>query len=224
MDFSDINALQKDAAPFLNELLSQGGHVEIPQGEYRVGSTLLVPSGTTLIAHPQAHFFLLPERRLRAHEYLLTNQNHRVGGDHDITIEGGIWDGVNTCPFNQKGDIFDLSGYSGVVLNFFGVKGLNLRNFVIANSETYNIRMARIEDFTIENIAFVSDQLGKNQDGLHFNGYCSHGKVSNIRALSKGQTNDDLIALNADDSMERVENIGMVRGPITEIDFDDLYA
>jgi len=224
IDFSAINNGYTDAAPALNRLLAQGGTVRIPQGEYRVTTPLLIPSGTTLIAHPQARFLLLPERPLRAHECLLSNANDLKGGDHDITVTGGIWDGVNTCPYNKKQDIFDLNGYSGTVLSFFGVKGLTLRDLTVANSETYNIRMACVEDFRIEDISFVSDVVGQNQDGLHFNGGCHRGVVRRIRALSKGQTNDDLIALNADDSMLRVENVGMIRGDITDIDFEDLYA
>jgi len=42
--------------------------------------------------------------------------------------------------------------------------------------------------------------------------------------LSLGQTNDDLIALNADDSVERVENLDLVRDDIEDITFENIYA
>ncbi|MGI6496038.1 MAG: hypothetical protein ACOX5G_08125 [Kiritimatiellia bacterium] len=48
--------------------------------------------------------------------------------------------------------------------------------------------------------------------------------MHDVRAISKGQTNDDLVALNADDSLERVENRDLSCGPIENIVFSDLYA
>lgn len=129
-----------------------------------------------------------------------------------IAIFGGVWDGNNTAANNAKPDLFDKNGYSGAVLNFSGVEQLKLSGLAVANSVTYNIRMTRIENFSIEDIDFVSDAFGQNQDGLHFGGEIRNGRVKNIRALSNGQTNDDLIALNADDSVERVENLDLVRG------------
>ena len=58
--------------------------------------------------------------------------------------------------------------------------------------------------------------MGWTQDGLHFNGSCFNGLVENVTALDD-QTNDDLLAFNADDSVVRVENYDMVRGPITNV-------
>ena len=110
------------------------------------------------------------------------------------------------------------------MLNFSGVEQLKLSGLAVANSVTYNIRMTRIENFEIEDIDFVSDAFGQNQDGLHFGGGIRNGCVKNIRALSNGQTNDDLIALNADDSVERVENLDLVRGAIENITFENLFA
>jgi hypothetical protein len=84
--------------------------------------------------------------------------------------------------------------------------------------------MSRLHHFTIENIDFISDEFGVNQDGLHFGGDVRHGTVRNIRALSYGQTNDDMIALNADDSVERVENLDLLRDTIEDITFDGIYT
>lgn len=200
-----------------------GKTLYIPTGVYLVAETLRLPSDFRLYAEPTARIVFEGERRKHRGEYLLTNDNPE-GGNRNISITGGVWDGNNSGPGNAKPDIFDKDGYSGTVLNFAGVTGLYLSDMVLANSVTYNIRMARVENFTIENIDFVSDRFGCNQDGLHFNGEVRHGTVKNIRALSLGQTNDDLIALNADDSMERVENFGMVRGAIEDIVFENLFA
>jgi hypothetical protein len=70
----------------------------------------------------------------------------------------------------------------------------------------------------------ISDDFGHNQDGLHFGGGVRRGRVKNIRALSNGQTNDDMIALNADDSVERVENLDLVRDDIEDIVIENIYA
>ena len=207
----------------INTAKEKGLPLYIPTGVYKVSEALKIPSDFNIVASMCAKIVLDGERKKHIGDFLLTNDDTEKG-NQNISITGGIWDGNNTGTGNKKPDIFDKNGYSGAVLNFCNVKGLHLSDMVVANSVTYNIRMAKIDGFTIENISFVSDNYGVNQDGLHFNGEVRHGKVKNIRALSYGQTNDDLIALNADDSMERVENFGMVRGDIEDIDFEDLFA
>ena len=217
---TDVSATIQNA---INTAKEMGLPLYIPTGMYKVSEPLKVPSDFNIVASMCAKIVLDGERKKHIGDFLLTNDDTE-NGNKNISITGGIWDGNNTGTGNKKPDIFDKNGYSGAVLNFCNVKGLKLTDMVVANSVTYNIRMAKIDGFTIENISFVSDDFGENQDGLHFNGEVRHGKVKNIRALSYGQTNDDLIALNADDSMERVENFGMVRGDIEDIVFEDLFA
>ena len=216
------DGIQDDSAAF-QKALDGAGQILIPQGCYRIGKTLKIHSGTTIVAEPNARMVMDGSRRWSQGEFLLDNADHDRG-NRDIRIIGGIWDGNNRGEQIVKGDILDLSGYSGAVLNFCHVENLVLQDLTVANSLTYNIRMARLDGFVIDNVAFLSDAPAHNQDGLHFNGEVRHGRVRNIRALSYGQTNDDLIALNADDSMERVENVGMVRGPIEDVVFENLYA
>lgn len=207
----------------IDRAAAEGKTLYISQGIYVISETLRVPSHSTIVAHPNAKIVLDGGRKKCRGDYLLTNADHE-NGNEDIRITGGIWDGNNQGEGNQKPDIFDPEGYSGVVLNFFNIRDLHLSDMVVANSVTYYVRMARLSDFTIENISFVSDRKGHNQDGLHFNGEVHRGRIKNIRALSYGQTNDDLIALNADDAMNRVENYGMVRGEISELVFEGLFA
>ncbi len=213
----------KDSTGEIQALLDRGGNVEIPPGFYRITGTLRIRSGTTLRAAPNARFCLCGDTPRRRGDFLLTNSDHGRGS-RDITIDGGIWDGNNSDPNNKKGELFDPEGFSGTALNFFNVENLTLRNMIVANSTAYNIRAARIDGFVFDNIAFLGDRLNPNQDGLHFNGSVRNGRVSNIYALSKGQTNDDLIALNADDSMLRVENLGSECGGIENIIFKNIYA
>ncbi|MBQ9107053.1 MAG: hypothetical protein IJY56_04090 [Clostridia bacterium] len=95
---------------------------------------------------------------------------------------------------------------------------------MLTNTVTYYVRLCKVHNFQIENIDFLCDSFGANQDGLHFGGDVRHGKVKNIRALSYGQTNDDMIALNADDSIERVENLDLCRDTIEDITFENIFT
>lgn len=197
--------------------------VVIPQGIYCVSETLMVPSNIRITADKTAKIVMKSKVRKKRKEFLLSNADVE-NGNGNIQITGGIWDGNNTAKEHEKPDIFDQEGYSGSLLNFVNVEGLVLKDMVLANTVTYYVRMSRLHHFQIEDINFISDRFGANQDGLHFGGDVKHGTVKNIRALSLGQTNDDLIALNADDSIERVENFDLVRDDIEDITFENLYA
>ena len=197
--------------------------VTIPQGIYWISQTLKIGSNTTIIAARGAKMVMKSLSRRKRNDFLLSNKD-TVTGNQNIKITGGIWDGNNTSPENAKADIFDKEGYSGTLLNFVNVEHLELRDMVLANSTAYYVRTCKVHHFIIDNIDFVCDNFSKNQDGLHFCGDVKHGRVSNIRALSYGQTNDDLIALNADDSIERVENLDLCRDTIEDITFENIFA
>ena len=198
--------------------------VWIPDGDYRIVKTLKVSSDTTIRAAAHARLFLCGETPHKRGDFLLDNADHEQG-NANITIEGGIWDGNNQGRLNKKeSDIFKPDAWSGTTMNFRNVRKLKLRDMTLANSVTYNIRMCQLYDFEIRDIRFFSERKAYNQDGLHFNGFVFNGVVENIRAVSKGQTNDDLLALNADDSMARLENFGMTCGPIENIVFRNIFA
>jgi hypothetical protein len=48
--------------------------------------------------------------------------------------------------------------------------------------------------------------------------------IRNIRGSGRGVPNDDMVALNADDDVERQLNLGMRRGPIRDIAVEDIEA
>ena len=199
----------------------KGGEVYIPAGVNRVPHTLMVPSHTHICAEADARIFHCGSTIKRRGDFLLSN---RGAGDCDISIDGGIWDGnydgVNN---NKPSDLFDPEAWSGATLNFNGVKGLHLSNMRVENSVVYFIRMGDIDGFNIEHIRFDARKLAYNQDGLHFGGGCRNGVVNDISAFN-GETNDDMIALNADDSTVRLENRDLVRAPIENIRFSNIRA
>lgn len=215
-----------DDAPAIQQALDMaenGGKVYIPAGNYRIGHTLYVGSGTTIYASPDARLFVCEKSPKKRGDFLLSNRDPN-GGNHDITLMGGIWDGNFDGQNNTKpSDLFDQNAFSGSTLNFVNVKNLTLQSLTMRNSVVYYIRMAKLDGFVIRNIAFSSDRRAFNQDGLHFGGEVRHGLIENITAAS-GQTNDDMIAFNADDSMVRLENLDLCCGPIEDITVRGVFA
>ncbi len=198
--------------------------VFIPKGIYAVDKPLMIPSHRHILADRKARIVFVAKKMLSQNEFLLTNADVEDGNE-DITVEGGVWDGGFGREYNKKSsDIFEINSASGTCLNFVGVKNLKLLDITVANPVGYYTRLSRVRNFEIKNICFSSEKQGPNQDGLHFGGYVRDGKVENVRAVTKGQTNDDLIAINADDSIVRQENRGIACGPIENIVIRNVYA
>ncbi|MBO4355732.1 MAG: hypothetical protein J5850_02625 [Clostridia bacterium] len=198
--------------------------VYIPKGTYIVDAPIKVPSHKYINADPGARIVFVAKKMLTQTDFLLTNEDVDYGND-DITIEGGIWDGGFGREFNKKStDIYEIGSSSGTCINFVTVRRLRLLNMTVANPVGYYVRLSRVRGFEIKNIRFSSEKPGPNQDGLHFGGLCRNGVVENVRAITKGQTNDDLLAFNADDSVIRQENRGISCGPIEDILVRNVYA
>ncbi|MBQ7404403.1 MAG: endopolygalacturonase [Lentisphaeria bacterium] len=213
----DTNAIQK-------ALDCGSGTVVIPRGDYRITGTLLVSSHTRIEADPDARIFSCGDTPKKQGDFLLSNRDTEHGNTN-IVIHGGVWDGNNQGKYNTKNpDLFAPDAWSGTVLNFFNVTNLILEDLIVANSVVFYTRFGKIDNFVIRNIGFRSEKPGFNQDGLHFSGYVRNGLIENVSALTPGQTTDDMLALNADDSLERLENRGLLRGPIENLTFRNIYA
>ena len=215
-----------DDAPAIQSALDMaenGGKVYIPAGNYRIGRTLYIGDGTTIWAEPDARLFVCEKTPKKRGDFLLSNRDP-AGGNRDISVIGGTWDGNFDGKNNTKpADLFDPNAFSGSTLNFVNVKNLTLQSLNMRNSVVYYIRMAKLDGFVIRDIHFSSDRRAFNQDGLHFGGEVRHGLIENITA-SSGQTNDDMIAFNADDSMVRLENLDLCCGPIEDITVRGVFA
>ena len=212
-----------DARAIQTALDSGAEIVYIPAGAYRIGETLRVRSDTHILCDGMARLFLCERKPKKRGDFLLTNAD-TVSGNRNITITGGIWDGNYDGKNNDKpADLFAPDAWSGSTLNFCGVENLTLSGLDMRSSTVYHIRMARLRHFTIRDIRFSAVRPAYNQDGLHFGGHVYDGLIENITA-SPGQTNDDLIALNADDSMARLENFDICRGPIEDVTIRTVFA
>lgn len=211
-----------DDAPAIQLALdSPSAVVTIPEGTYIIGDTLLLDSGKTLYAHPNAILRLADGAAKDVHDFLITNRAHDAGNAY-ISLVGGIWDGNNE--HNARGSDGDPNACTGVAINFVNVSHLTIRDLTVRNPDSFSIRLGEVRHFTVENIQFDHPVSRPNQDGVHVGGYSEHGVLRNLRALTPNTTNDDMVALNADDDVERCLNLGMKRGPIRNIQVDGVYA
>jgi polygalacturonase len=170
--------------------------VIIPAGTYKISNTLKLDSGTTIQADARAIIRLADHADNDVGLFVLANRDF-TAGNIDITVDGGIWDGNNE--HNARGRPEQMPCYTGAALNFINVRRLTLRNLTVRNPDAYAIRACHLGDFVIEKIGFDFSVTRPNQDGVHLDGFCERGVIRNLRALSPYATNDDMVALNADD-------------------------
>lgn len=195
--------------------------VNIPAGLYVISRPLKVHSRTWVDADPEAVIRLADGAGRDASSFLLTNADPK-NGNQDIVVEGGVWDGNNTA--NPRKREYHGRSYGGVAVNFMNVRGIILRRLTIRNPESFSIRLGETEDFLIESIRFDQSLPRPNQDGIHVGGLCKRGIIRNLRVVSASGTHDDMVALNADDDVERPFNVGMKCGDIRDILVEDLAA
>ena len=220
-EFQDIRTMgavgdgRADDAGAFQSALDRGGAWFIPAGQYRIGSPLRVKSGTHIRADDGA-VIRLGDGALRGRgDYLLSGN-----GVHDVTIEGGTWDG--NAPGNPRDpDMFAPDAFQGCMFSFRDAKGLTLRRMMWRDPETFYICLCETSDFLIEDIVFDSPHLRPNQDGIHMAGFCEHGVIRRLVGKN-GSPNDDIIAINADDCHTRIGNQETVNGPIRDLTVEDV--
>ncbi len=212
-----------DDGPALQKMLDRCGVIEVPPGVYRVGQTLRLRSRTRLLAHPQATFVYADGAGIDQHCYLLTNADPE-GGDTDIEVRGGIWNGNNPGNRRVPGKLIDPGAYTGVMIHFHNVHGLTFGDAMLCDAETYFWRGVELERFTVEDLRFHATHPRPNNDGVHLTGGCRHGIIRRLAGLGPLAPNDDMVAINADDALERIECQGGTCGPITDLTISHLRA
>ncbi|HOF62462.1 MAG TPA: glycosyl hydrolase family 28-related protein [Kiritimatiellia bacterium] len=191
--------------------------VHFPKGEYCIGSMLLLPSGTKLLADKEARFVV---KAGYAHEWVVSNADHE-NGNADITIEGGLWDG--NCDERPGKTFSPDEKHAGLFFHFNNVRRLTLKNFHAYDSVTYHFSLGRVTDFEITNLRIGGERRPFCQDGIHMGGGCERGHVKGIVAHTGGM-GDDLIALNADDVFFYAWNRDQVALPIRDITVENVTA
>lgn len=212
-----------DDAPALQRALDSGrGTIYVPAGIYRIGHTLRIASRTRLELHPAATLIMAEGMSRKWDDFLITNRNHETG-DHDIEISGGTWDGNNVA--NSRTDkLIDPGVWGGVMINFLNVENLRLSDMTLRNPTSYHVRMSKVSNFLVEHIRFRTTSPMNNNDGIHLGGFMEKGIIRHLHAAGRCTPNDDLVALNADDAIDRTECYGKLRGPIRNVIIHDLVA
>jgi polygalacturonase len=210
------NGSHNDTTAIQNALDSGASNVIIPAGTYSINQTLLIGSNTTLQADPNAVIRLADG----ANKVLINNRANAS----NVVVRGGIWDGNNE--HNRRGADSDPNGYPGCALNFFDIDHLTLCDLTVRNPDAFGIRIGTVQNFTVQNISLDYTVARLNQDGVHINGNSYHGVISGIKAISANTPNDDMVALNADDSPTMTEVLvrGQKNGPISDVLVENIRA
>lgn len=208
-DTDGIQAMLDTRAPHL--------FLPMPPVRYQISRTLKIHSGQTLQLERNAVIRLMP----KSDTIMITNDDHS-NGNVNITLIGGIWDmdnlSQNECPYHLGESVYarpyDPGYYIGVLSRFNRVTNFCLRSLTFRNPVSYSTQLGNLYNFTVEDITFEHNMQRRNMDGIHVHGNSYRGRIAKI----KGATNDDLVALNADDT----GYYQMCRGPIEDVTVEDL--
>ena len=136
----------------------------------------------------------------------------------NIEVEGGIWNYNNLeqspNPWLGTGIKSENENYNGFAVYFYNIRGMRLSSLTMKDVVTFAVTLDKVSYFTVDNIVFdfnYGNPLAANMDGIHLNGNCHFGRITNLQ----GACYDDLVALNADEGSH---------GPITNITIDGIYS
>lgn len=194
-------------------------YLPMPPVRYMISRTLIIHSGQTLQLERNAVIRLMP----LSDTIMITNDDH-TNGNVNITLNGGIWDmdnlSQNDTPHHLGESVYarpyDPSYYVGVLLRFNRVTNFCLRSMTFRNPVGWSTQLGNLYNFTVEDITFDHNMQRKNMDGIHVHGNSYRGRISKL----KGPTNDDMAALNADDT----GYAQMCQGPIEDVTIEDLVC
>lgn len=203
----------------IQALLDERGTVSLSGGMYLISRPLIIHDNTHLVLSPDAVMKLADNANCAIIENDLLSER---GTNFNITISGGIWDGNNENQVRRSRESrfalteYEEDYYYGIFMRFVGVKKFTIRDLIVKNPESYAMLISNADDFTVENISFDYNMLRTNMDGIHVQGVARNGSIRNIR----GATNDDLVALNCDDTYA----CEITRGIIENMTIENLYS
>ena len=190
-------------------------YLPAPPKCYLISKVLKIHSGQTLIVDRNA----VIKTADNSGAHMLTNADYENGNER-ITVMGGIWDGNNLTQVREQRphskEINNSKMFLGLIMYFENVKNLRIDGVTFKNPEYFAFMGGNLDQFTIENITFDYNMARPNMDGIHLVSNCHHGRIANL----KGTTNDDLVALNADE----FSFLGIDLGPISNIEIDGIWA
>lgn len=210
----------------IQQMLDECGEICLTPGTYLVSKPLKIHNktklklmeGAVMRLADGANCAIIENDRFDANSVLRRTLPH----NHDISIEGGVWDGNNVNQVRwpaEKRELlkaFDDAYYFGIFMRFSGVQHFSMSGVTIKDPESFAVQLTDTEYFTFRDITFDFNCLRANMDGIHINGPAQFGFISNIQ----GRTNDDLVALNCDDGYPAE----ITRGPISDIRIDGIFS
>ncbi len=205
----------------IQALLDKKGYIFLDVGTYLITKPLIIHDDTHLQLAPNAIMILGNNANCAIIENEALNEKG-ARYNSNIRIEGGIWNGNNENQVRRSRESrFELTQYEddyyyGIFMRFVGVKDFYIGNLTVKDPESYAMLICAAESFTVENINLDYNLLRINMDGIHIQGPSKNGVVRNI----KGTTNDDLVALNCDDTYA----CEITRGNIENMLVDGLFS
>lgn len=234
-----------DDTAAIQELLDSGSSlVELPapKVEYRISRTLLLGDGQELrlgrftrvrLADGSDCSMLANRDFVRGNRHVavsggIWDMNNR-GQRHNLAALFWMEKEKRRMWLNEKReyvqehapsmkDRHDSAYFLGACFRFFNVGDFVLRGVTIRNPTTYGIQLWKVRDFRVDDVEFDyawGNPAKANMDGLHLDGFCVRGKITNMR----GCCFDDFVALNATDGTDSPGH-----GPISDIDIDGVYC
>ena len=199
-----------------------------PTKHYRISKTLKIGSDQEL----KLDRFTVVKLAPKSDCAMLENRGYESGKDRRIALTGGIWDMANPDQSPNPAQYwsfkpprpsplpkhYEYGAFLGIAIRFANVEGITVRGVTVRNPTMYGIAFCKASYFLVDDVTFdytTWNPLRLNLDGVHFDGHCHHGKISNLR----GTCYDDLVALNANDVQCAQEE-----GPISDVDIDGIYA
>lgn len=212
-----------DDTAAIQSAINDGNVVIFPPGTYLVSNQISVPSNRYLKMMPGTTF-LRKAMTGQQCASTYTNANFFVnsdvnGGNTNITIEGGVYDGneANQTPIDwtaavARGDTL----FGSVGMRFKNVTHLRLRDLTLKNNPGVQIQVGTVTDFRIEDITvYYSGSVTTHKESLHVNGPATLGVIRDIR---DNGGNDCIVAINANDDTFGL----MCQGDISFIEVENL--
>ena len=220
LEYGADNTGVKDNFAVIENALKKESEIYFPSGKYLISKGIAIPSDRFLLLDEQAEIYCMDHCFDGEDGRFMIGNADFEKGNKNIRIEGGFFNGNNK---NNARKTWDGGPNTGLMFSFMYVDGLTIKNVRVLDAETYHFRLGYVTNFVIEDVTIKRGTLTPCQDGVHLLGGCKKGVIKNIYA-EKGSTNDDLIALNADDVPKYCQNREMKDGDIENIDISDIYA
>lgn len=199
-----------------------------PAKNYRISRTLKIGSDTELRLDRFSVIRLAPNSNCP----MIENVGYVDGDDRRIAVVGGIWDMANLdqspnpqqyrhCRPPRAGGLppkHENDFFFGMAMRFSHVADMTVKGVTVRNPTSYGMAFCHTSYFLVDDVVFdyrTCNPIFLNMDGVHLDGWCHHGRISNLR----GTCYDDLVALNANDGQCAQEE-----GDITDVDIDGVYA